>query len=324
MLGRRSLLGAAGALACSKAIGQSCGGVPIPAAAAGYTTQTYGPLLTLGSNPTVSPLTGNIQPFNFFGTSWQSIGVTQNGDGSIAITGQPPPAFGNQLCSAAFNTIDGAPYMLGHAFGGGGYFVATLSMATTPPSNLGASFWANDIESMGGGSDSDTTLRQWTGQAAGYGNWIEIDAPEFDVGNTTQMGHGMHNFYGIPNVTCGAGVTCDVNTGSYPGFISPVTVPSGTNFTQLHRYGYLWIPATATTQGSMTWYFDDVQIGNSVVWNQYNPTANPPPPVEASSAFAVLDGRHIAMIVGNGDASNLVTLHAISVWQKSAANNISR
>jgi beta-glucanase (GH16 family) len=114
----------------------------------------------------------------------------------------------------------------------------------------------------------------------------------------------------------------DLNTGDalWAPF-SPVTVPPGTDFRQPHQYGFLWVPATATTQGYMEWYFDRVKIGKRVSWDLFNP-ALPPPPVAGSSAFSVLDTRHIALILGNGDPNNLVTVSAVQVWQLTAANNI--
>ena len=64
---------------------------------------------------------------------------------------------------------------------------------------------------------------------------------------------------------------------------SPVRTPAGTQTSQPHDYGFLWMPATATSQGYAKWYFHDVQVGNTITWNQYNP-ATPPSPVNGSSA----------------------------------------
>jgi hypothetical protein len=284
--------------------------VPAPASAAGFNTQTFGPAITLGSDPTLTTLNGNVQKFNFFGCSWTTIGVNQNGDGSISIVGNTGNNYGAELCSAAYHPGP-SPYIKGVAFGGGGYFEATISMVNQP-SAAGASFWFNDIESMAGGSFGDLTLRQWPGQAVGYGNWIELDAPEFNTGNTTQFGHGIHNFYG-------GGTNLD--TGTYPGFVSPVTAPGGTDFRQPHQYGVLWVPATDSTQGFITWYFDRVQIGQTVFWNKWS-AGMTPPPVQGTTAYSVIDTRHLAFILGNGDANNLVTVHSVEVWQATAAHNI--
>lgn len=194
--------------------------------------------MTFATNPTL-PLGGaNWAPFTFFGVTWQNIVVVQNANGSLTLnTGNMGDNYGGQLCSAVFDATQ-QDYMRGHAFGGGAFFEATLSF-TGAPSTTGVSFWSNDIESMAGSSAGDFTLRQWPGQVAGYGDWIEFDFPEFNTGNATQYGQGIHNWYS--NVA-----NTDVNTGSYPGFVSPVTVPPGTDFSQPHKYGFLWVPATGS------------------------------------------------------------------------------
>jgi hypothetical protein len=98
-----------------------------------------------------------------------------------------------QLCTAAAN--GGTPgYFNGVAFGGGRYFEATFSFSGAP-SSVRCAFWANDVESMAGGSAGDVTLRHWAGQPPDNGNWIEIDAIEFNTGNTTQYGLGVHNWF---------------------------------------------------------------------------------------------------------------------------------
>ena len=291
----------------------STGSAPSPAAAVGYNTQTFGPATTLAANPTL-PLAGaNWAPFTFFGVPWMNIVVTTNADGSLTMTtGNMGDSYGGQLCTAVYDATQ-TDYFRGVAFGGGAFFEATISFTGTP-NITGVSFWANDIESMAGGSEGDLTRRQWPSQAAGYGDWIELDFPEFDTGSATQYGQGIHNFYGT------AGSPQDVNTGSYPGFVSPITVPGGTDFSQPHKYGFLWVPATASAQGSAQWFFDDVQVGTTVHWNQYN-AANAPPPVQGTSAYSIMDTRHFALILGLGSSSNPMTIHAVSVWQASASSN---
>jgi beta-glucanase (GH16 family) len=282
-------------------------GVPTAATAAGFNTQTFGQTMALGSD---------LRKFDFFGVNPNAITVSQpGGSGSITITGGGNN-YGAQLCTASYAS-GATPYIYGVAFGGGGYFEASLSMASQP-SNAGASFWANDVESMAGGSAGDLTLRHWPGQAADYGEWIEVDAPEFNTGTTNTYGQGMHNWFGVGSSPG------DVNTGaSLWAPFSPVTVPAGTDFRQSHLYGFLWVPATSTTQGYMEWYFDRVKIGKRISWDLYNP-ALAPPPVAGSSAFSVLDTRHLALIVGNGTPANPVTLSNLQVWQSSAAKNLPR
>jgi hypothetical protein len=62
-----------------------------------------------------------------------------------------------------------------------------------------------------------------------------------------------------------------------------------------------------------------VQVGNTLTWNQYSQSSTPPP-VAGSSAFSVMDTRHLVLILGTG--SNPVTISAVPVWQRSTAHNI--
>ena len=267
--------------------------VPAPAAAVGYDTQTFGPAVTLGSN---------WQKFNFFGVDPGSVGVTQNADGSVTIAGGGDN-YGAQLSTAS---VGSTPHSFtGIAFGGGGYFQAVMSF--TGP----ASFWANDIETMDGIS-TGAGPNQWPGQAAGYGDWIEADFAEFDA--TGVYGLGIHNWFGA------VGSGNDTNTGPISG--SPV-FPPGANYTQPNTYGFLWVPATTTTQGYAKFYFNGVQVGNTITWNQYNPSAGPVPSIGNGTAFSVLDKLHLALILGTGSTGTSNTVYSVSVWQNSSVGDIS-
>jgi hypothetical protein len=268
--------------------------VPEPAAAVGFNTLTFGPAVKVGSN---------WQKFDFFGTNPSTVNVTQNADGSVTINGGGND-YGGQLSTASVGT--GTRKFSGIAFGGGGYFQATMSFDGP------AAFWANDIENMNGVSVGSGP-NQWPGQAKGYGNWIETDIAEFDTRGV--YGISLHNWYGI----VGSGArTSTVGSGS------PVS-PAGANYTVPNTYGFLWMPATASTQGYAKFYFNGEQVGNTITWNQYNP-ALPPPPVDqgtgGSSAYSILDKLHLALILG-GSSSTPNTVYNVQVWQASAADDIS-
>jgi hypothetical protein len=261
---------------------------PAPAAEAGYTTQTFGPKMLLGSNWV---------RFN------SGVHATQNTEGSVTIRGGGND-FNAQVLTAAPN--DNGTYT-GKIFCRGGYFEATLAFAG-PPVMAGGwpSFWANDIENQiqartGNGAS------QWLGQAKGYVNSIETDFMEF-LSGPGSYGIAMHNWYGyqrsIQNVS-----TTDSG--------SPVTLPPGTNTFQPHKYGFLWIPATTAMQGIAKWFFDRQQVGNTVAWDRFNPSA-PPPPVAGKSAYSVLDSRGLYLILGTGP-SNPMTVYSVSVWQRPPA-----
>jgi hypothetical protein len=267
-------------------------GVPAAAAAVGYSTETFGPAVTLGSN-------------------WQlwtnAANVTQNGDGSVTIAGGGNGYNNAQVATA---TPNGSGSLNGEAFGGGGYFEATLSFVGTPVTNGGwPSFWANDIENQIN-AQTGNGASQWQGQANGYVNSIETDFMEYLAGQGA-YGFALHHWYGQQSAIQ---AVHSENSGS------PAILPPGTDTSQPHAYGFLWMPATSTTQGYAKWYFDNVQVGSTVTWNQYNP-ATPPDPREGSSAYSVLDARHLYLILGTGP-SNPMTVYNVKVWQKSTANDI--
>lgn len=85
------------------------------------------------------------------------------------------------------------------------------------------------------------------------------------------------------------------------------------------------MPASATQAGYAKWFFNDVQVGNTITWNKYD-SSSPPPPSEANgTAYSVLDTRHLALILGGpglNDAGITNTVESVSVGQASAANNL--
>ena len=110
------------------------------------------------------------------------------------------------------------------------------------------------------------------------------------------------------------------NTGPISG--SPVS-PPGADYTKPNTYGFLWVPAAATTQGYAKFYFNGVQVGNTITWNQYNPSAGPAPSISNGTAFSVLDKLHLALILGTGSSGTPNTVYSVSVWQNSSAGDIS-
>ena len=277
--------------------GERTTGIPEPAAVVGFDTQTFGPDVDLLKD---------WYKFNFFGTKPDSVTVKSHPNGSVTVTGPGGNDYGAQLCSARFEPTTGR--WIGRAFGNGAFVEATMSF-TGAYHGPGPTFWANDIENMHSRTKANRNI-QWLGQSPGFGNWIEADVVEFNASGL-RYGIAMHNWYGTP------GGFKDVNTAKLAG--SPVTTPEGTDFSRPHRYGFLWVPATASAEGYAKWFFDDVQVGNTVTWNGYSQSSKPPP-VAGSSAFSVMDNRHLVLILGTG--SNPVTISAVSVWQHSAAHNI--
>jgi hypothetical protein len=280
--------------------------VPAAAAAVGYNTRTFGPAVTLGAN---------WFPWSFYGSVPPAGGAVQNADGSLSITGLAGNTYGGNVASAQH--IATGNKWSGNAFGGGAYFEAVLSFTnqgTGPYNNGGPAFWALDIEHTSQGP----YVVNWPGQPATYNDFFEVDFMEYDTGKANGLQNGIGNWYGAsgtgthnPYVALGFSSDC----------YGCVLVPASTNFAIPHKYGALWMPATASTQGYLKFYFDDVEVGPPFVWNKC-PTVMPPPPVNGSTAMCGMDQRHMMLILGTG-TDQPMTVQSVSVWQISAANNLS-
>ncbi|HEX4264370.1 MAG TPA: hypothetical protein VH597_08520 [Verrucomicrobiae bacterium] len=267
---------------------------PPPAVAVGYNTRTFGPSVGIGTNWFL---------FSFYGLHGGP--ATQNSDGSVFLPGN---VAGSQYgISTAAQTKDGKAWT-GIAFGGGGYFVATFSFTGgfQPGLSTWPAWWANVIEMMA--PNGVTRATQWPGQASNYGDWIEADFLEYNNGTANKYGDTVHNWYGV------IGSGNDVN----PNFPA-ITVPAGFNWATPHKFGFLWVPATATTKGYATSYLDDVQVGGKAVWNQYVATDSPPP-VDGVSAYSILDKYHLALILSTG-TNNPMTVQSVEVWQANTNQN---
>ena len=277
----RELLYLTTALALASPVLAQPNQVPPQAAAVGYTTQTFGPSVVMGRNWRL----------------WSdACRVTQNSDGTVTIYGGGN-GYNAQIQSALPN---GKGSFDGTVFGGGGYFEATMSFTGAPVKSGGwPSFWANDIENQVGNGSS-----HWAGQRRGYVNSIEADFVEFLAG-ADRYGIALHNWYGMQS---------DIQAVSTDESGSPVTLPPGTDTSKPHKYGFLWVPATKTNDGHAKWFFDGAQVGNTITWKPYNPTA-PSPPVKGSSAYSVMDSRKLYLILGTGP-SNPLTVYGVSVWQR--------
>jgi len=342
------LAGAGAALTLLAACGSVGSGSNVPAAAAavGYKTETFDSTV-LGSS---------WFPFEFFGAKQPAGYAMQLDDASIFLDGNSGDSFGGTL-SSALQTSSGTDWT-GIAFGGGAYFEATISFTgqgNGPYNNGGPAFWANDIEHMSNGpydtqwpgaslpwSGSTTyaldaivsyggyywisavngnvgnTPANGSSQWYPYQSWVEVDFMEYDAGEYFYQ-NGIGNSTSYPD---GSFSTSNPYRGT-AGSAGSVPVPAGTNFAQPHRYGCLWVPATPTTQGYLKFYFDGVQTASpTFYWNYYDPSAPPvPPPVNGSTAMSVMDQRHMALILGTG-TDQPMTVHSVTVWQASAAHNL--
>jgi hypothetical protein len=144
---------------------------------------------------------------------------------------------------------------------------------------------------------------------------MEYDAGEYFYQN------GIINYTSYPG---GVFSTSNPYQGN-PGSGGSVAVPAGTDFSQPHRYGCLWVPATPTSQGYLQFFFDGVQTASpTFYWNYWNPDSPPiPVPENGSTAMSIMDQRHMALILGTG-TDQPMTVHSVTVWQGASAQNIIR
>lgn len=236
-----------------------------------------------------------------------------NDDQSVTLNGD------DSGCTAELVTAvqPGNAAFVGSSFGGGAYITASLKwqpISSSSAKPLGwPAFWSMPLEGhMTPYSD------QWPGQAQGYMDNIEADFFEAlpDEAGTAAYGGSLHNWYGIYLVSCAPAQQC---APALPYSTGQRAVPAGTDFSQYHDYGFLWVPATASTNGYAKFYFDGVEVGYTFEWEQYRD--QPPPPDNQPWAFGILDQRHLFLLLGTSQAQPM-TVRSVDVWQASVADNI--
>jgi|SRR5882724_388246 len=289
---------------------------PAEATAHGYTVNTYSSDFTAQTVDMNHTLNRGYKwyLYDIFGKKANPLNIRLNSDGSVTLLGD---ATQGELMSAT--PYPGTNSYVGTAFGGGAYIEAVFhydpAQVMAAHANgarvIWPSFWSLPME-----GSIFPNADQWPGQPTGYKHHVEVDMFEADLFNyPTAYGVGLHDWYGIPNKTCAVGL-CGV------GMLNPSGVrvpPAGTNFTQYHTYGFLWVPATATTSGSMSAYFDGQLVGHTRTWTQY--TNQPPTPVGQPWLFGRMDQQHIFFILSTGYGQPY-TIKSVNVWQKNASSNL--
>jgi hypothetical protein len=250
-------------------------------------------------------------PWKFFGSTGNLSSIGINADGSVTLSGDTTGPNG-QLATASSTGMPGG--FVGTAFGGGGYFEATFKFdpqdVIKNNFNGWPSWWSMAIEHMAG---MDT--RQWPGQQKGYEHFIEADFFEYDLkdyvlkGKLNYFGGAMHAYFGPHN---------DLHSITFPHSVVVREVPINTDFTQYHRYGFLWVPTTATRNGYAEYYFDNRKVGRTVAWRQYT---NQEPPPRPPWTFSIIDKNHLVLILGTG-VNEPMTIMSVNVWQTSDDQNI--
>jgi hypothetical protein len=291
--------------------------VPPQAAAVGYTVNTFSTNFTAANVDVANSANTGFSwyPWGLFGHRTNVSALVLNSDGSITLKGDTTGPNG-ELVSAA--SSKGGAQFVGTAFGGGAYIEAELKFNPDDVANAGSkgwpAFWALPLE---GSLLKDGA--QWQGQPRGYVHTVEADILEYlylPYGVPRNIyGAAMHDWYGIPNVTCPRGL-CAQHMRSDE---SKRSTPQGTDFTQYHRFGFLWVPATDAVTGYARFLFDGQMVGPERRWTKYS--NQPPPPVDQPWAFGWLDQEHLILILGTGPGEPM-TVRSVNVWQASALQNL--
>lgn len=297
---------------------ETTSGVPLPAAKVGYTTNTLNSTFD-GDYDLTDTESGRKNDkswylWNYFGSLAHSANITVTDGVSAVLNGELVGPNGNLVSAYVAGSTD---TFKGTVYGGGGYFEATISFdpATVSAccSNGWPSWWLYSIEHVAYNNLTDLSAH-WDGQAAGYSVYNETDILEYIYTGTKPDYYTatVHTHYGITDHV----VSSSTNNGNL------MAVPSKTMFTSPHKYGFLWVPATETTEGYGQYYFDQVAVGPRVTWTDFVALEESPPP-SGTSKYGVIDDRHLVLILGTGPGAPM-TVYNVQVWQKDATHNIHR
>ncbi|WP_440637724.1 hypothetical protein ACSHT2_27150 [Bradyrhizobium sp. PUT101] len=289
--------------------------VPPQAAAVGYKVRTFATAFTAQEVDVANTARQGFKwyPYRFFGSVPKLDSLVLNQDGSITLLGDVTGPNG-EIASAV--DVSGPDKFRGTVFGGGGYFEATFRF--DPRDVVRTEFrgwpawWAMAIEHM---AKLDT--RQWPGQPKGFERFIEVDFFEYDLSDYVKSGRPNH-YGGVLRDWFGPEGKLEPMPAWSRLFIREV--PAATDFTQYHRYGFLWVPATSTGDGYAEFYFDDRKIGARLAWKKYVDEEPPPKPPRM---FSILDRNHLVLILGTGPGQPM-TVKSVNVWQASGAENWKR
>ncbi len=195
---------------------------------------------------------------------------------------------------------------VGTTFGGGAYFEAAIAFDPNKVNTKDGwpSFWSMAVEHM-----ALKGLSKWDGQPDGWERFIEDDFFEYDTagfaGRNT-YGGAVHDTYGKWTKEKGFSMYSNEN------FV--VKVPDNVDFKKFHRYGNLWVPATAANgwRGFIQYYFDGLPTSDIVTWN--GKTAPGTMPLGEGSAFQSADSAHLVVILGCGKQQDM-RVDYVKVWQ---------
>lgn len=301
---------------------------PIPGAAigAGYQQLTFQTPSWNGSNvdfsATCAP--GHSWYFYNYGGTVPTTANTTVAGGVISVG-----ASGNNYNSTIATVCGlGGTAFRGTAFGGGGYFEATLKWqnGAFDFTKGWPAWWMGSVEAQ---TLSVGTL--WPGaiqtSSPGFKHFPEIDIMEYFGGDFSEP------------LNCATQTIIDW---SGPNFSSLVLNAkdsfycpdsTGATFASYHKYGLLWIPATASSQGSATYYFDHLPVFQQA-WTLLT-AADQPPAAGNPWLFGVTDQNpavgpnHFMLELGSGATytsgsgnTTPIVVNDVKVWQLNINDNL--
>jgi hypothetical protein len=250
--------------------------------------------------------------------------VSLNADGSVTLTGSD---IGDGIGSATISSVGcnqggDVTDWKGTAFGGGAYFEATLSFDPNTINEVNGAgglpaWWADPVEHI---AESSINSDNWKNQPQWFVHFTELDFFEYNV---WEQDGCLYTYNGTVIDWSGKWTGSNYPVVLQNTYNRRIQLPPATDFTQPHRYGFLWVPATATTPGYFQWFFDGLPTSARVTYDYYDPINPPSPPAEESSPwlYGVADGHHYQLFL-NPDGRGSLTVHALDVWQASSAGNI--
>jgi hypothetical protein len=267
--------------------------MPIPNAPTNFSVGVApAPAAAIGANTlcygTALKTTGtsaNLYDYNMLGVTAVP-GSSTNPDGSILVTGVAGDKYGASLCSARKVGSVGQ----GFAFGGDSYIEVTAKFVPTLDPTGGGhlpfpAIWAVNI------------LRLL--QVGGVNRWSEVDIMQWTRNSLSYVS-----------------MACLIDWTLTSSVIQPSdgeVFLSGFDFGAYHRYGVRWEKAPPAKPGILRSYIDRQEVHYArgfppITWPYGDP------------AGTVLDGSHLALIVGTHPSCEM-TLKEACVWSKSAAGN---
>ena len=257
--------------------GAICGGsAPSQAAAVGYTNLAF-----CDDFVTLSVAPGHVAGNGFTWANQMWFQSFTNPPGSMSVS--------NSILTLAGGQGDITITTHGNITFNHGYF--ECSMAWDPSqltSTPGPAFWLFS-ESHTNGTDGSGSTEEW----------MELDVQEGYNFSPPAMVSTFHDWIAFNN----AQNTNNVNN-----------VPSGTNFTQFHKYGVLWVPSNASLghNGFVRWYFDDAVMAEQ----DWTPSGTYSPPLNGTGGSTNNIGDHdtLYIVLTNQNSNGPFQIDWVRAW----------